>query len=269
MTDQPVGEVHRALTLPNGTSIDSVDWQVLSSSNSVVEMGTLNTTGARSPSFISSVPTGMGYTVSMTATTSTNTTCVGSSSPFSVAAGQATMVNVNILCSAMVADGGTLGSVVVTGMVVAGDHCPGAHGLVHHAAVDDRHEPHRRFGDGQRRRRRRHPDFRLDDHVGLVRELDRRHDSVHLRRHRFSDPLGRDHRQPHAHAMHDDGDVSGRDLHVASAKVSSRPAGMETIIGGTWNGASFALPSSQRAGLFHRVAWRRMGAVRVLQSKAW
>ena len=60
MTDHAVGEVHLALTLPNGTSINSVDWEVLSSSNSVVEMGTLNTTGARTPSFILEFAHGYG-----------------------------------------------------------------------------------------------------------------------------------------------------------------------------------------------------------------
>src|SRR5450432_468390 len=109
-SDQDVGEVHLALTLPDGTSINSVDWKVLSSSSSVVAMGMLDTTGTRSPSFISSLPTGTGYTVSMTATTATNTMCVGNSSAFDVAAGHATAVTVNILCSATVADGGTLGS---------------------------------------------------------------------------------------------------------------------------------------------------------------
>ena len=123
-TDQDVGEVHLALTLPDGTSINNVNWKVLSSTNAVVEMGMLNTAGNRSPSFISSLPTGTGYTVAMTATTDANVVCSGNSSAFDVTGGQATTVTVNILCSATVADGGTLGSVVVTGMIVAGDNCP-------------------------------------------------------------------------------------------------------------------------------------------------
>ncbi len=124
VNDPSFGQVQLALTLPDGTSINTVDWKILSSSSAVLAMGTLNTSGSRSPSFISSVPSGTGYTVNMTATTSTNVTCAGVSSAFSVAAGQATPVSVNLLCSGVVSDAGTLGSVVVTGTVVPGDHCP-------------------------------------------------------------------------------------------------------------------------------------------------
>ncbi len=122
--DSNLGEVQLALTLPGGTSITAVDWKILSPSSSVVAMGTLNTTGTRSPSFITSLSPGTGYTVTMSATTSTNAVCAGSSSAFSVTGGQATSVGVNLLCSGSVADGGTLGSLVVTGTVVPGDHCP-------------------------------------------------------------------------------------------------------------------------------------------------
>lgn len=122
--DPNVGEVQLALMLPDGTAISSVDWKILAASSSVVAMGTLNTLGTRSPSFIASLASGTGYTVNMTATTSQNTTCSGTSSAFNVTGGQATPVSVNLLCSGSVADAGTLGSVVVTGTVVPGDHCP-------------------------------------------------------------------------------------------------------------------------------------------------
>ncbi|HVY40667.1 MAG TPA: hypothetical protein VHM31_22165 [Polyangia bacterium] len=122
--DPSVGQVQLALTLPDGTSVNTVEWKVLSSSSAVVSMGTLNTSGTRTPSFISSLPAGTGYTVSMTATTSANVTCTGTSAAFTVTAGLATPVSVNLLCSGLVADAGTLGSVVVTGSVVPGDHCP-------------------------------------------------------------------------------------------------------------------------------------------------
>lgn len=124
VNDPTVGQVQIALTLPDGTSVDVVSWKILSSSSSVLAMGTLNTSGTRTPSFISSLPPGAGYTVSMTATTSANVTCSGVSSAFAVTAGMATPVSVNLLCSGLVADGGTLGSVIVTGNVVPGDHCP-------------------------------------------------------------------------------------------------------------------------------------------------
>lgn len=122
--DPSLGEVQLALMLPDGTSINSVEWKILAASGSVAAMGTLNTSGTRAPSFISSLPAGTGYTVNMTATTTTNTTCAGVSTAFSVVSGQATPVSVNLLCSGSVADAGTLGSVVITGTVVPGDHCP-------------------------------------------------------------------------------------------------------------------------------------------------
>jgi hypothetical protein len=124
VSDRDIGEIHIALTLPDGSSITSVAWKVVSGTSTIVASGTLNTTGSRMPSFISSLPAANGDTLNMTATTSGGVMCVGNSSPFNVVAGQSTMVNVNILCDGTVADGGTFGSVVVTGTLVPGDRCP-------------------------------------------------------------------------------------------------------------------------------------------------
>jgi hypothetical protein len=118
------GEVHIALTLPGGQTISSVSYKVMSSSNAVIDMGTIDTSGATSIGFISSLPTGTGDTLQMTAMTSAGVACMGTSSAFNVTSGGSTPVNVNLQCGALAADGGTLGSVVVSGSVVAGDNCP-------------------------------------------------------------------------------------------------------------------------------------------------
>jgi hypothetical protein len=119
-----VGEIQVALSLPDGTAINSVAWKVLSSSSAQIASGTLNTSGSRSPSFITSLPAGASDTVVMTATTTGGVTCAGTSSPFTIIAGQSTTVNLNVVCENTPADGGSLGSVVVSSTLVAGDHCP-------------------------------------------------------------------------------------------------------------------------------------------------
>src|SRR5262249_18814103 len=72
----------------------------------------------------SSLPTGTGDTLQMTAMTSAGVACTGTSSAFNVTSGGSTPVNVNLQCGALAADGGTLGSVVVSGSALAGDPCP-------------------------------------------------------------------------------------------------------------------------------------------------
>jgi hypothetical protein len=119
----PVGEVRLALSLPDGTSVNSVSWKILSASSAVIVSGTLNTSGSQRPSFIASLPPATGDTVNMTATTSSGAACAGSSAAFNVVAGQSVTVNVNVPCEGAVADGG-IGSVVVSGTIVPGDHCP-------------------------------------------------------------------------------------------------------------------------------------------------
>jgi hypothetical protein len=119
------GKVILALVLPGGTTISSVSWTVESSANQPLASGTINVsrTGATA-SFAAGVPASSGDKVTMTAVTSAGITCTGTSSAFDVVANQTTPpVSVNLNCAASVPDGG-LGSLVVTGTVVAGDSCP-------------------------------------------------------------------------------------------------------------------------------------------------
>jgi len=122
--DADLGQVRFALMLPDGESVSSVSWKLLSAANAVVASGSLNTSGSRTISFISSMPPGMGDTVQMTAMTSTGVSCMGTSSSFNVVSGQSVPVSVNLQCDVTPSDGGALGNVVVSGAIVPGDHCP-------------------------------------------------------------------------------------------------------------------------------------------------
>ena len=122
-TGGPTGEVRLALSLPDGTSVTSVSWKVLSAANAVVVAGTLATNGSQRPSFIASLPSALGDTVNMSATTSAGVTCAGTSAAFDVIAGRAVTVAVDLACGVTTVDGG-VGTVVVSGTIVPGDHCP-------------------------------------------------------------------------------------------------------------------------------------------------
>jgi hypothetical protein len=118
------GTVRLALSLPNGTTLNSVSWQIRSSGGAVLRAGTINTSDpGATPSVDTSCPASTGDTVVMTGTTSDGTGCSGTSMPFNVAAGGTVQVGLTIVCG-----GGTPvqnnGSVIVNSTVVQGDNCP-------------------------------------------------------------------------------------------------------------------------------------------------
>jgi hypothetical protein len=122
--DTGTGSVRLALSLPNGTTLNFVDWKILSSTGTTLRSGTVNTSDpAATPSVDTSCPASTGDTVQMTGTTSDGTSCSGTSMAFNVTAGGTTMVGLTITCG-----GGTPvqnnGSVVVNGTVVVGNNCP-------------------------------------------------------------------------------------------------------------------------------------------------
>jgi hypothetical protein len=122
--DTGTGTVRLALSLPNGTTLNSVDWKILSSTNSVLRQGTINTSDpAATPSVDTSCPASTGDTVQMTGTTSDGTSCSGTSAPFNVTAGGSVMVGLTIVCGGGVPTQNN-GSVIVNGTVVVGDNCP-------------------------------------------------------------------------------------------------------------------------------------------------
>ncbi len=123
-----LGEVRLALALPDSVTISSVDWRVLSATNTIIVQGTIATTDpAVQPSVVTGLPAGVGDVVSMSATTSTGVACAGTSTAFNVVAGQTVSVPVNITCGATTPSSG-LGSAVISGTVVPGDNCPIATG---------------------------------------------------------------------------------------------------------------------------------------------
>jgi hypothetical protein len=122
--DTSTGTVRLALSLPNGTTLNSVSWTILSSMGATLRSGTINTSDpAATPSVDTSCPASTGDTVQMTGTTSDGTSCTGTSAPFNVTAGGTTMVGLTIVCGGGVPVQNN-GSVIVNGTVVVGDNCP-------------------------------------------------------------------------------------------------------------------------------------------------
>jgi len=120
------GVIHIALNItPGGPAVNSVHWQIMSSTNTLIKQGDINTSDLNAtPSVDTSCPAGSGDTVVLTATATDGTKCNGQSMPFNVIAGQQTPgIGVQLICG-----GGTPtqpnGSVIVNGTVIAGDNCP-------------------------------------------------------------------------------------------------------------------------------------------------
>jgi hypothetical protein len=119
-------EVTFALALPDGVSITSVNWRVLSPGVATpVAAGTINTVNAGATASLNlTLPQGSGYTLTMTTTTTDGVPCSGTSAPFNVALGTEVMpVSVTLACGNVTPASGT-GQIVVSGTLVAGDSCP-------------------------------------------------------------------------------------------------------------------------------------------------
>ena len=122
-SDRP-GGVQLQLSLPSGVTLNSISWNVLSSTGAVLASGSTNTTGPRAtPSLSVSVPQGTGERVSVAATTTAGASCAGTSDPFNVTRGTSVPVSLMITCTAPPASTG-LGTVVVTTVVDPGHLCP-------------------------------------------------------------------------------------------------------------------------------------------------
>jgi hypothetical protein len=115
------GKISTLLTLPGGETITSVNWTI-NQGTTVVLSGTYAVpASATSISFfIPNVPSGSGYTLTLSATSPDGAvSCVGTSAPFSVTAQQTTDVNVFLACTNTSTDGGAdSGGVLVTGTPV-------------------------------------------------------------------------------------------------------------------------------------------------------
>ena len=118
-----VGSVKLALTAPGGYTINTVSYQVLSSASATVSSGTVDVSSAGAGlSFDLVLPPGSGYTVTVTAASTSGRTFSGVSLPFNVVSGQTTLVNVTLTDS--VTSGTATGTVIVNGTIVPGDTPP-------------------------------------------------------------------------------------------------------------------------------------------------
>lgn len=107
------GSVGFALSLPSGATVDNVDYTLNASNGTVVKMGSFSVSGpGKTFTYtLPGVPAGMGYTISLKATSSDSRNCVGKSMAFNVAAGQSVNVAVVLSCQGK----GTAGSVILNG----------------------------------------------------------------------------------------------------------------------------------------------------------
>jgi len=122
------GVVRLALQVPPNFTINSVHWQIMSATNTLVKQGNIDTSNINATASVdTSCPAGTGYTVVMSAnatdTMGGTVPCNGTSAPFNLQAGGSFMIGLTLTCG-----GGTPmqgnGSVIATANVIAGDNCP-------------------------------------------------------------------------------------------------------------------------------------------------
>jgi hypothetical protein len=125
------GVVRLALHVDPNFTVNSVHWQINSSTTMDIKHGDINTSDINSTASVdTSCPTGSGYRVVMTATATdtmgNSIPCTGTSPApgFNVTAGGSVMVGVSLICGGSMSPPTDQGHVIVNGTVVAGDNCP-------------------------------------------------------------------------------------------------------------------------------------------------
>jgi len=90
---------HLALSLPEGSTIDSVSYRVLSSGGATLLAGTIDVSqrGATLSLDLVLAPT-LGDVAELSAQTSAGASCAGTSAPFDVVAGRPTFINLTLVC---------------------------------------------------------------------------------------------------------------------------------------------------------------------------
>ncbi|HVZ71347.1 MAG TPA: hypothetical protein VHJ20_03145 [Polyangia bacterium] len=124
--DKTVGHVSLDLKLASGATVSSVHYLIhagmpsgIADVNGDINISDVNSTTSAFHSF----PASTGDVVTLTAMTSTGTSCTGTSSPFAVTAGNTASVAVTLVCGGSVPTQGS-GSVGIGGTIVEGDNCP-------------------------------------------------------------------------------------------------------------------------------------------------
>jgi hypothetical protein len=123
------GAVSIDFVVPGGVgNLTTANWQVLQNGNPLVPalqdqivLGAATSTSA--PNFSVFIKAGTGYSISMTATTSSSVACTGLSSTFSITAGGTTAVPLALACGGTGA-APTGGRATVTATVGGADSCP-------------------------------------------------------------------------------------------------------------------------------------------------
>jgi hypothetical protein len=130
-SDNNSGVVRLALHVDPNFTVNSVHWQINSSTTMDIKHGDINTSDINSTASVdTSCPTGSGYRVVMTATATdtmgNSVPCTGTSPApgFNVTAGGSVMVGVSLVCGGSTPPPTDQGHVVVNGTIVAGDNCP-------------------------------------------------------------------------------------------------------------------------------------------------
>jgi hypothetical protein len=132
---QGTGEVSMQLRLPDGTTLNSVNYDITQTGSSYSNTGSVNLANSTTPRFqVGSIPAGVGYGIGLTGTTSAGVTCsTATPQPFDIQAGVTTAVNVALRCGTggTTVVGATAGNVRVTVDVTQAEatNCPTINGL--------------------------------------------------------------------------------------------------------------------------------------------
>jgi hypothetical protein len=119
----PDSRVKLAFSLPDGLTITSVAYEVWSSTNAVLLSGTINTIDSRAIVSVSlALPAGTGDTIHLSAKTTLNIMCTGTSPPFDLVSGQTTTVLMALNCGGL--ESPIPGVAVVNPNFVEGENCP-------------------------------------------------------------------------------------------------------------------------------------------------
>jgi hypothetical protein len=110
-----VGSVGMSLQVAPGITINTVTWTVTNTATQFSETGTVSTQFSNSVSFqVGGLPTGSGYSIALTGTSTDGTTTCTGSATFNVTPGATTAVHVTLLCSGPTADAGNIAVTATT-----------------------------------------------------------------------------------------------------------------------------------------------------------
>jgi hypothetical protein len=107
----PTGAVGMTLTIPGGEMVSSIGWVITgpTGASTVVQQGTVNVQSSASINFlVSGIPSGSGYTVSLSGTTTDGAFACAGSATFAVTARTTTNVTASVFCAVRAQDAGSV-----------------------------------------------------------------------------------------------------------------------------------------------------------------